>query len=64
MHHSHTVFSEPSVALFVVSRPIAHVVANPVDLDSEMRFGTIEVEHVRSDRMLAAEDRLTGEAGA
>jgi hypothetical protein len=64
MHHSHTVFFEPSVTLFVVLRPIAHVVANPVDLDGEVRFGTIEVEHVRADRMLAAEDRLTGETGS
>ena len=63
-NHFYTVLFEPCVAAFIMLRPIAHVVANPVNLDSEMRFGTIEVEHVRSDRMLAAEDRLTGEAGS
>src|SRR5580692_11651657 len=45
-HHCHAVFLEPSVALFVMSRPIAHVMAYAVDLDGEMRFRAIEVEHV------------------
>jgi hypothetical protein len=63
-HHRHAVLLEPSVALFVMLRPIAHVVAYAVDLDGEMGFRAIEVEHVRSDRMLAAEDWLTGETGA
>jgi hypothetical protein len=39
--------------------PIAHVVAYAVDLDGEVCFRAIEVEHVRSDRMLATEDWLT-----
>src|SRR5580700_10566569 len=60
-HHCHAVFLEPSVTLFVVLRPIAHVVAYAVDLDGEMCLWAIEVEHVRSDRMLAAENWLTWE---
>ena len=52
-------FLEPSVALFVMLRPIAHIVAYAVDLDGEVCFRAKEVEHVRSDRMLAAEDWLT-----
>src|SRR5580704_6580362 len=63
-HHCHAVFLEPSVALFVMLRPIAHVVAYAIDLDGEMRFRAIEVEHVWSDRMLATEDWLAGEACA
>jgi hypothetical protein len=58
-HHCHAVFLKPSVALFIVLRPIAHVVAYAVDLDGEMRFRAIEVEDIGSDRMLAAEDWLT-----
>src|SRR5580704_6999364 len=58
-HHCHAVFLEPSVALFVMLRPIAHVVAYAVDLDGEVCLWTIEVEHVRSDRMLTTEDWLT-----
>src|SRR5580692_1322745 len=57
-HYCHAVFVEPSVTLFVVLRPIAHVVAYAVDLNREVCFRAIEVEHVRSDRMLAAEDWL------
>jgi hypothetical protein len=40
-------------------RPIAHVVAYAVYLDGEVCLWAIEVEHVRSDRMLATEDWLT-----
>src|SRR5580692_9122544 len=58
-HHCHAVFLEPSVALFVVLRPIAHVVADAIDLDGEVCLWAIEVEHVRSDRMLTTEDWLT-----
>src|SRR5580704_468852 len=57
-HHCHAVFLEPSVTLFVMLRPIAHVVAYAVDLNGEMGFRAIEVEDIRSDRMLAAEDWL------
>ena len=57
-------FLEPSVTLFVMLRPIAHVVAYAVDLDGEVCFRAIEVEDIRSDRMLAAEDWLTWEACA
>jgi hypothetical protein len=47
-----------------VLRPIAHVVAYAVDLDGEMRFRAIGVEHVRSNRMLAAKDWLAGKTCA
>ena len=63
-HHCHAVFLQPSVTQFVVVRPIAHVVAYAVDLDGEMCFRAIEVEHVRSDRMWAAEDWLPRETCA
>jgi hypothetical protein len=63
-HDSHAVFLEPSVTLFVVLRPIAHVVAYAVHLDGEVCFRAIEVEHVGSDRMLAAEDWLIWETRA
>ena len=63
-HHCHAVFLQPSVTLFVVLRPIAHVVAYAVDLDGEMRFRAIEVEHVRSNRMLEAKDWLAGKTCA
>jgi hypothetical protein len=35
-HHCHAVFLELSVTLFVMLRPIAHVVAYTVDLDGEV----------------------------
>jgi len=63
-HHCHAVFLEPSVTLFVMLRPIAHVVAYAVDLNGEMGFRAIEVEDIRSDRMLAAEDWLAWKTGA
>ena len=40
-HHCHVVFLEPSVALFVMLRPIAHVVTYAVDLDGEVCFRAI-----------------------
>ena len=58
-NHFYTVLFEPCVAAFVMLRPIAHVVTYAVDLDGEVCFRAKEVEHVRSDRMLAAEDWLT-----
>src|SRR5580692_8501219 len=43
VHHCHAVFLEPSVALFVMLRPIAHVMTYAVDLDGEVCLWTIEV---------------------
>jgi hypothetical protein len=63
-HDCHAVLLEPSVTVFVVLRPIAHIVAYAVNLDGEMRFRAIEVEDIGADRMLAAEYWLIWETRA
>ncbi len=58
-HHPHAVLREPSVSTNVALRPITHVVADAIKFDSQACFRAIEVEHVRSYRMLATENRLS-----
>jgi len=52
------VLLEPRVTTFVALRTIAEVMTYPIYLNREMRFWTIEVQHVRPNRMLASEYRL------
>ena len=53
---------EARIAAFVVLRSITHAVAYSINLDREMCFGAIEIEHVWTDWVLAAEDRLSWKA--
>jgi hypothetical protein len=62
--NSYTLFPEPCVAAFVAGCPIGHVMADSVDLNSEPRGCTIEIENIRANRMLAAKNRLTWKACA
>jgi len=43
---------KPTVTARVELRPLAHIVAHPVDLDREPRFRAIEIKNVRPHRML------------
>jgi len=61
-HHFYAACLQPGIALRVTSRPVAHIVARAVDFDREPRFGAIEVEHVRTDRMLPPKDGTAGSA--
>jgi hypothetical protein len=60
VQYRHTLFLQPSVAAFVVPRPIAHAVTYSVYLDRKACFRAIEVEDVGTDRMLATKDWLIG----
>ncbi len=58
-YYSHAARFEPGVASFIALGPIAHVVTCSVDFDRKPRLGTIEIEYVWSNRMLATEHRLS-----
>ncbi len=62
MHYRYAVLFQPSIAALVALRSIAHSVAYSVNLNPEACFRAIKVEHVGSDWMLAAEDRLAGQS--
>jgi hypothetical protein len=49
---------QPRVASQVASRTIAHIMAHAVKLDRQPRFRAIEVEHVRTYRMLATKNQF------
>jgi hypothetical protein len=58
-HHRNSALLEPQVAAFITQRLIAHIVADPIDLNGEMGFRTIKIEYVWADRMLTAKYWLT-----
>jgi hypothetical protein len=55
------VFLKPRVAAFISARAITHVMANSIILDRQIRLRAIEIKHIRADRMLATEDRFSGQ---
>jgi hypothetical protein len=59
-HHGKPARFKPRVAAYVALRPIAQVVAHPIDLHGKPRLGAVEVEHVAPDRVLATEDWRSG----
>ena len=59
-HDPHTLLRQPSITTFIPLWPTAHVMDHSINLDREFRLRTIEVEHVRSDRMLTTEGRPSG----
>jgi hypothetical protein len=63
-HNGDAVLLEPRIALFVVLRPITHIMARPIDLNRETSFRTVEVQHIRADRMLPAKNRLSWQTRA
>jgi hypothetical protein len=48
-------FPEPSAAPIIALRSVVHVMTYSINLDREMRVGAVEIEHVRTDRMLPNE---------
>ena len=58
-YHGDAVLLEPGVTSLITLGSITHVVAYAVNLDCEIRFRAVEVEHVWSDRMLPAEYGFT-----
>ncbi len=62
--YGHTMLLQPSVAANIALGPIAHVMANSVDLDRQPRPRAIKVQHIRSDGMLATKDWLSRSARA
>jgi len=60
-HHGHTMFLEPGVTPFISLWAIRHIMTYSVNLNREIRFRAIKVEHVGSNRMLATEDRFSGQ---
>ncbi len=63
-HYGHAVFLKPRVTMYVAFRPVSHVVAHAIQLDSEVCFCAIEVQHVWTDWMLAAKYRLSSRTRA
>jgi hypothetical protein len=57
-------FLKPGIALKIALRTRAHIVTDPVDLDCKLRLGAIEIEYVRSNRMLPAKCRSLGRTRA
>jgi len=46
--------AEPSISCLVLASAITHFVRDPVDFDAYLCGRTIEVNHIATDRMLAA----------
>jgi hypothetical protein len=61
-NHGHSMFFEPEIAALIPSRAISHIMAYPINLNRQIRFRAIELEHVGSHRMLAPEYRLSRDA--
>jgi hypothetical protein len=53
---------EPCVAAKIALGLVADIVAHTVDLDREPRLRAMEIQHVRTDRMLAAKRRQSRRA--
>lgn len=53
--HRDTALAQPFVAGCIALRTASHIVRDPLDLDAELRCGTVEIEHVRPERVLPAE---------
>jgi len=47
--------AQPFVAGDIARRCTSHIVRDTVDLDTELRGGAVEIEHVWAERVLAAE---------
>ena len=60
--HRHAASLKPSIAADIALRTNAHIVTHSVNLDGEACLRAVEVEHVRSNRMLAAKHRLARSA--
>ena len=54
-HRGNPCPGKPRIPHRIARRPIAHPVPFTIDLDSQPRIGTIEIQHVHTARMLAAE---------
>jgi hypothetical protein len=52
------VFLQPSIAALVVEWSITHVMADSINLHSEVRFRAVKIEYARADWMLTAKDWL------
>ena len=63
-HDRNSSLPKPRVLSSVALRAIGGIVAHPVDLDRQQGLGTVEVEHVWPNRMLAAKDRHARRASA
>ncbi len=61
-HYGHAVLLEPSVTPLVTLGSIGHVVAYAVNLDREIRFRAVEIEHIWPDRVLTTKNRLSRHA--
>jgi len=53
---------EPIIAPQITQWSVAHVMTSTIDFDRETRFGAVEIENVRPERMLAAKHRLASRA--
>jgi hypothetical protein len=60
----YTMFPQPRISTVIALRSITHAVAYPVNFDREVCFRAIEIEHVRTHWMLAAENWLTRQPDA
>ena len=60
--HGNASLPQPCVSSRIALRPISQVMAHPIDLDGQARLGAIEVEHIRAERVLTAEDGRSGRA--
>jgi hypothetical protein len=49
----------PRIAPHIAPWPVAHVMAYAVELNRKTRLRTIEIKHVRTDRVLSAKYRLS-----
>lgn len=54
-NHADALLAQPNRPPPIMLPPIRMIMALPIDLDRQLRFGAVEVEHERPDRMLATE---------
>src|SRR6185437_6640820 len=62
MNYSNAVLLQPDIASFVPFRSISKLMTCPIDFDRQPCRRTIEIEHVRSNRMLTAKHRFAWRA--
>jgi hypothetical protein len=55
---------EPALSTQIALGPIAHVVRDSINFDSEARLRAIEIEHIKPHRVLTAKGRQARDSGA